>query len=229
MRDAAATAWPQQTMRVIGIDTTTRAFCLALVQDSKILERLLVEEGGYHAEDFIMYLEEMLQRQALKEEDIDGYAISIGPGSLTGMRVGLSFLKGLGYATGKPVVPVETLYAIAYEAKGEAECICPVLLTKREQLFWALYSFLPEGQSLVEASCTPIEGLLQALPQREIFFLGSGAVAFRALIGQHRGIQARFAKREVYHPDPAVIAMIGLENIREGNVPALDTLEPLYL
>lgn len=216
-------------MHIIGIDTTTRAFCLALVQDSKILKRLLIEEGGYHAEDFIVYLEEMLQRQALKKEDIDGYAISIGPGSLTGVRVGLAFLKGLGYATGKPVVPVATLYAIAYEAKDEAECVCPVLVTKREQLFWALYAFSPEEYPLVEASCTPIDGLLQALPRREILFLGSGAVAFRALIGRHRGIRARFAEREVFHPDPAVVAMIGLESIREGNVPALDELEPIYL
>jgi tRNA threonylcarbamoyladenosine biosynthesis protein TsaB len=216
-------------MNVIGVDTTTKAFCLALLQDGKVLERLVIEEDGYHAEDFIVHLEEVLRRQALHKADIDGYAISIGPGSLTGVRVGLSFLKGLGFATGKPVVGIPTLYAIAFEARDEAGCVCPALLTRREQLFWALYQFSQEPQALLGASCTPIEALLREMPDREIFFLGSGALAFRGLIEEHMGEKARFSENKICHPDPAVIAAIGLERIRKGDVPVLDTLEPIYV
>jgi tRNA threonylcarbamoyladenosine biosynthesis protein TsaB len=216
-------------MRVIGIDTTTKVFCLALVQDEKILERLIVEGDGYHAEDFVMHLEAVLQKQALQKEAIDGYAISIGPGSLTGVRVGLSFLKGLGFATGKPVVGVPTLYAIAYEARDETACVCPMLLTRREQLFWALYLFSQEPPSLVEASCSPIEELLQEMPDREILFLGSGALVYRGLIEDRLGEMARFGENRISHPDPATIAILGLESIRDGAVPPLDTLEPIYL
>lgn len=215
-------------MRMIGVDTTTKAFCLALIQDGKILERVVVENGGYHAEDFIAHLEEVLRRRSLRKEDIDGYAVSIGPGSLTGVRVGLSFCKGLGYATGKPVAGISTLYAVAYAAREEAACICPVLLTRRHRLFWALYCFLPEAGTVVEPSCTEIEGLLQSLPQREILFEGSGSLAHRTSIEERMGSNARFG-RQVSRPDPAVIALIGLERIRQGDVPDLDTLEPIYL
>jgi tRNA threonylcarbamoyladenosine biosynthesis protein TsaB len=216
-------------MKVIGIDTTTKVFGMALVQDGTVLERLSIEGNGYHTEDCIVHLEEVLRKQALHKEHIDGYALSIGPGSLTGVRVGLSFLKGLGYATGKPVVGIETLYAIAHEAREGDACICPLLLTRGSHLFWALYLFSPQHKTLVDASCTPIDGLLDALPRRETLFVGSGARVFEPLIEEHAGKRARFGDTGVEHPDPAVIAMLGLERIREGNIPEIDTLEPIYL
>lgn len=217
-------------MRVIGVDTTTKAFCMALVQDTSVLERLVIDDGGYHAEDLVAHLENILKRQKMGKDDIDGYAISIGPGSLTGVRVGLAFLKGLGYATGKPVIPVETLYAIAFEARKEAECVCPVLLTRRQQLFWALYLFSRVPPLLVEASCTSIEELLKEMPpEREILFLGTGVHAHRMLIEERMGQRARFGKSAIGHPDAAVIAMIGLQRIREGDIPEIGTLEPIYV
>jgi tRNA threonylcarbamoyladenosine biosynthesis protein TsaB len=216
-------------MYVIGIDTTTKAFCLALVQDGETLERLIIDEGGYHSEDFIAHLEDVLRRRGLYKGDIDGYSISIGPGSLTGVRVGLSFCKGLGYATGKPVVGVATLYAIAYGARDGAACVCPVLVTRRDRLFWALFRFSPEEHIVVEASCTKIDGLLKVMPRREILFLGNGALACKSLIEQQMGSLAQFGEKMISHPDPAVVAMLGLGRIRKGDVPALDELEPIYL
>lgn len=216
-------------MKVIGIDTTTKAFCMALVQDEEVLERLIIEEREYRTEQFIVYLQGMLESQSLHRDDIDGYAISIGPGSLTGVRVGLSFCKGLGYAMGKPVVGIPTLYAIAYRTRERTSCICPVLLTRRERLFWALYLFVPEERTLVDTSCTTADKFLQMLPAREILFLGTGALGSRALIEQKMGNRAFFEEKSIAHADPATIAMLGIKHIRKGNVPPLDELEPIYL
>jgi tRNA threonylcarbamoyladenosine biosynthesis protein TsaB len=216
-------------MNVIGIDTTTRAFCMALVQEEKVLERIRVDDTGYHSEELLVYLQGMLQRQDLSKEDIDGYAISIGPGSLTGVRVGLAFLKGIGFAMGKPVVPVETLYAIARGARESGDPVCVALSTKRDRLFWAAYEFSPQDTVLCGISCTTIEELLTGIPLREMFFIGSAAHLYKERIRERLGELARFGQQSVAHADPAVIAAIGLEKIRKGDIPALDTLEPIYL
>ncbi|MCK4585623.1 tRNA (adenosine(37)-N6)-threonylcarbamoyltransferase complex dimerization subunit type 1 TsaB, partial [candidate division WOR-3 bacterium] len=128
-------------MNIIGLDTTTHSFCIGLIQGEKIHSRIIVDNKGFHSEEFLHYLEKILKEHNLTEMEIDGYAISIGPGSLTGIRVGLAFLKGIGFVTGKPVVPVETLFAVAYEFRDSKEYICPVLTTKKKKVFCALYRF----------------------------------------------------------------------------------------
>ncbi len=217
------------TMKVIGIDTTTKTFCMALIHDKKVLERLIIQEDEYRTENLICYLQELLERHSLQKSDIEGYAVSIGPGSLTGVRVGLAFCKGLGFATRKPVVGISTLYAIACTSKDTAPCICPVLLTKRARLFWALYLFDPEHCTLREPSCSPVEEFLRELPKRDLCFLGTGALTFRSMIEQKMGERACFEGEDVFHADPAVIALLGLERIQSGEVPPLDELEPVYL
>jgi tRNA threonylcarbamoyladenosine biosynthesis protein TsaB len=217
------------TMKVIGIDTTTRTFCMALIRDEKVLERLIVHENEYCTENLICYLQEILKRRSLRKDDIDGYAVSIGPGSLTGIRVGLAFCKGLGFATGKPVVGISTLRAIACKSNEKAACVCPVLLTKRDRLFWALYLFAPEQRTLQEPSCSTVEEFLQKLPKRKIRFLGTGALKFRSMIEQKMGEKACFEEEDVFHADPAIVAMLGEKHIERGDVPLLDTLEPIYL
>ncbi|TET18430.1 MAG: tRNA (adenosine(37)-N6)-threonylcarbamoyltransferase complex dimerization subunit type 1 TsaB [Candidatus Cloacimonadota bacterium] len=217
-------------MYVVGIDTTTRNFCIALVNDRRVLGRMIVTGKGFHSEECIVYLQDLLKEHALSNQDIGGYAISIGPGSLTGVRVGLAFLKGIGFAEGKPVIPVETLLAIGYEFRGSEKLICPVLETRRNRVFTALYQFTDSGQrTIVEQSCSEIRVLLEKLPGKEILFIGSGARIYRDVIVQQCGKGAHFSAIELTHPDPALVAFIGLERMIKGTVPELEAVEPIYL
>ena len=235
-------------MNIIGLDTTTSSFCIGLLQSDKILGRIIVNDEGFHSENFLNYLQKLLNDHKMKKTDIEGYAISIGPGSLTGIRVGLAFLKGIGLVTGKPIVPVETLYAIAYEFSKSEEYICPILTTKKKKVFCALYRFSlvaassclrespryerikNDGEEIViEQSCIRIEELLDLLPEKNILFLGSGALQHKDEIKNICGERANFEEHLIIHPDPAVVALIGLSKIREGKVPPLDKLEPVYL
>ena len=235
-------------MNIIGVDTTTSSLCLGLIQGEKTLNRIIIKDKGFSSEEFLEHYERILNENNLTTKDIDGYAISIGPGSFTGIRVGLAFLKGIGLVTGKPVVPVETLYSIAYEFRDSKEYVCPVLKTKKEKVFCALYRFssiaagscLRESpryerikndreETVIEQSCTRIEELLNLLPEKDILFVGNGALEHKDEIIMRCGKGARFEKRMLTHPDPVVVALIGLSKIREGKVPPLDKLEPIYL
>jgi tRNA threonylcarbamoyladenosine biosynthesis protein TsaB len=223
---------------VIGVDTTTSIFSMALVRGEKQLGRIVVDAPGYQTEDFLSFLEAMLKENGMKEDEVDGYAISIGPGSLTGIRVGLSFLMGIGFVTGKPVVPVKTLYAIAFPYRDSGEFICPVVETRKGKVFCALYDFGSEkkefkqdsaGRTLIEQSCMAITELLNRVPQKEILFLGSGALTYRDLVKKIQGAEASFAEETITHPDPVSVAIIGLEKIRGGEIPSLQKIEPVYL
>jgi len=243
-------------MNIIGLDTTTHSFCIGLIQGEKILSRIIVDNKGFHSEEFLHYLEKILKEHNLTEMEIDGYAISIGPGSLTGIRVGLAFLKGIGFVTGKPVVPVETLFAVAYEFRDSKEYICPVLTTKKEKVFCALYRFssvatssCPERsrrislresplyerikndgeETVIEQSCIRIEKLLDYLPENDILFLGSGALQYRDEIITRCGERAHFEMKMIHHPDPTVVALIGLIKISEGDFPSIEEIDPIYL
>jgi len=235
-------------MNIIGIDTTTNSFCIGLIDNKEILSRRIVKSKGFHSEEFLFYLEAILKERSLNKEDIDGYAISIGPGSLTGIRVGLAFLKGIAFAVGKPVVPVKTLYAIAYEFRKGYEYICPIISTRKNKVFSALYRFNPaivyksqhnfpncEGikkkrdETIIEQICIGIEELLDCLPEKNILFVGNGALKYKSELEGFCNTRVHFERKEITHPDPVVIAEIGLMKIKEGNLPPVDKLEPVYL
>ncbi len=244
-------------MNIIGIDTTTESFCLGLIQDEGVLERLIIDQRGYQSDQLLVHLKSVLETHNLTKNKIDGYALSIGPGSLTGIRVGLAFLKGIGFATGKAVIPVKTLYAIAYEFRESKGYICPILLTRRERIFCALYNFNSvtaalntrkgrrekseerkamrdegrenRGETIVEQSCMEIEEFLVSLQNREVLFVGNGIKKYRKELMRGCNGKAGFAGESVKHPDPVVIAKIGLKKIKEGDISSIDALEPVYL
>jgi len=251
-------------MNIIGLDTTTTSFSLGLIRDEEVLERFIMETEGYHSEHLLVYLSKMLEKQNMKKNDVDGYALSIGPGSLTGIRVGLAFLKGIGFATGKPVIPVETLYAIAYEFRKSEEYICPILVTKRNKVFSALYRFrsitagrekreegrgkrderrerredgrakreegkVKREETIVAQTCTNLEEFLDSLQNKKILFVGNGVEKYKNELVIGCNCEASFAGEGISHPDPVIIAEVGLRKIKEGDIASLDALEPVYL
>lgn len=216
-------------MYVVSLDTTTKTFCLGCVQDENVLGRIIITGEGYQSENFLLYLKRILDDVKISIQDVDCFSISIGPGSLTGVRVGLSFLKGIGYSLNIPVIPVNTLYAIFYEFKEKKKNVCPMLLTRKNRVFCALYHFDGvQDSTVIEQTCLEVEEFLDVVPEDETFFVGSGAVHFRDTIKKKMGDIAHFGGVLLF-PDPAVIALIGQEKMKKGTIPQIDKLEPIYL
>jgi tRNA threonylcarbamoyladenosine biosynthesis protein TsaB len=216
-------------MYAVGLDTTTKTLCVGCIQDDTVLGRIIVTGKGYQSENFLLYLEELLNERGVQLKDIDCFSLSIGPGSLTGIRVGLSFLKGIGYPLNIPIVPVETLRALSYEFKEGRKYVCPMLLTRNEKVFCALYQYGEKNTVTVkEQSCSSVDTFLDEIPEDEIYFVGSGALYFRNVIEKRIGERAIFGEPVVF-PDPALIASLGLEMVKHQTVPSIDELEPLYL
>ena len=150
---------------------------------------------------------------------------SIGPGSFTGIRIGVAVVKGLAYSTGKTIAGINELDAIAYGA-NETDCeIIPIIDARKERGYYSRYSY--ENGKLVrqdEYGVGEIREYLEDKKDKKILFLGDGALKYQELIKEIMGNNAKFAIKSLSLPRASVIAEISEK--QEDN---LYTLEPFYL
>lgn len=134
------------TMKILSLDSTSRYSSVALTEDGKILGHTFLDSGNTHSETLLPAIIDLLQFNHLHSDDIDLFACSAGPGSFTGVRIGVSILKGLCSGKGKPCVGVSTLEALAENLPFEDAILCPVMDARRNQVYTAL--FLRENGTL---------------------------------------------------------------------------------
>jgi tRNA threonylcarbamoyladenosine biosynthesis protein TsaB len=166
-------------------------------------------------------IEKLLKKARIKLSAVDCLAISIGPGSFTGLRIGAVTVKGLSYALNKPIVRVPTLDVIARNAKSFKGVICPVLDARKNKVYACLYR--SDGKNIKRISkylLLPAAGLLEKTAEySKIIFLGDAL----HLVG-------KAANPEIdYHPKADVVAKLGAEYFKKKKFTAAEDLEPLYL
>ncbi len=216
-------------MLVLGIESSTMQGGVALVGESGLVAEYTLNVEVTHSERLLPALDRLLQDAGVTLETLQGLAVSIGPGSFTGLRIGLSTAKGLAYATGLPLVGVPTLEVLAWSVPYVAVPVCPVLDARKQEVYAALYRYEHGALSeVMEAAALPPETLCAKI-RRPTLFLGDGLVAhgdlFRRLLGEklltppaaHRG------------PRPASVAELGRQRLLRGERDAAERLVPLYL
>ncbi|HEX9062575.1 MAG TPA: tRNA (adenosine(37)-N6)-threonylcarbamoyltransferase complex dimerization subunit type 1 TsaB, partial [Clostridia bacterium] len=124
-------------MKILALDSSSLVASVAITEDKKLLGEYNVNNGLTHSKNLMPMLTELMKTLGLKPSDIDMYAASIGPGSFTGIRIGVTSIKAMAYATGKPVASVPTLDALAYNAEGFDGVICPIMDARNNQVYTA--------------------------------------------------------------------------------------------
>jgi tRNA threonylcarbamoyladenosine biosynthesis protein TsaB len=217
-------------MMVLGIETSTAMGSAALVDEQGIRGKRCWETKGGHAERLMEEIDCLLQKHSITIQALDGFAVTIGPGSFTGLRVGLATVKGLAMVGLHPVIPVSTLEALARNISGPSHPVCPLLDARREEVFAALFRQDENGQWLrlwPDRVMTPA-GLLEGL-SGPTTFVGEGAVRYQGLIEQRLGKKAKFASAEHQWPSATVVAKIGLSRLLRGETAQAKEIRPLYL
>lgn len=171
-------------MLTLAFDTSSQTASIALLQDDVIIYDVVINSGINHSEVLLPAIDEACRHTGVKTDDIDLFACTLGPGSFTGLRVGISTLKGLLFAAGKPAVGVSTLEALALNVKGNAEVICSVMDAGRGQVYTACYSC--DGKGFLNRLCPervldPNEIVLNDMSQDTIF-VGEGAVKYSEIL-----------------------------------------------
>jgi len=207
-------------MRVLGIETSGARGGVALLEGGRVLGTRLFEKGMVHGREIAPSIRSLLDERGLRPGDLDLLACDIGPGSYTGLRVGLAAAKGLALALGKPLVGVASLDAMAEAARGLARVLCPAIDAKWEQIYGALYE---DGRRTTEYLAEKPAAFAARVPP-EALLLGDALDAYGALFGDRKR-----APRELWDPRPETVALLGARMHAEGVRHDDARLVPLYL
>jgi tRNA threonylcarbamoyladenosine biosynthesis protein TsaB len=217
-------------MKLLAIETSTKSLSLALADGQSILSEYKGGAALRHSQDLVPNLEALLQKAEMTLDAIDCFAISAGPGSFTGLRVGIAMAKGLNFATRIPIVAVPTLDAIASNLGDSGNGICVVVDARKKNLYASLYKadkggiIRVSGYELVAAE--ELKERLKA--QEKTLFTGDGIAPYREIIKeQFKG--ARFADERHWYPDVKVIARLGAEKFKNREFSDPDALVPMYI
>jgi tRNA threonylcarbamoyladenosine biosynthesis protein TsaB len=207
-------------MKVLGIETSGMRGGIALVEEDQVLGTRLFEKGMVHGREIAPALRSLLDELAIGPGAIDLIACDIGPGSYTGLRVGLASAKGLALALRRPVVGVASLDALAESARALASVLCPAIDAKWEQVYGAVYrdglcatGYLAEKPADFAARVPP-----------DALVLGDALDAHGALFRD-----VRRAPREYWDPQPGTVAVLGRRLHAAGVRHDAAALVPLYL
>ena len=215
-------------MRVLSIDTAGRLNTIGLVDDREILGESTWEARDNSLRDVVVNIDQVLGSAGLALGNVDGLGIGIGPGSWTGVRVGLTVGKMLAYATKKPVCGISSLDVLAYRCRKAATRLCPLVDAGRGNIYAAFYRSLDETVAREgEYYAGSVEGLLESVKD-PVLFLGDVADKHRQAISAKLGSIASFSYAGDNGIGPAMAVMAWLRLQRGERDDAL-SLVPLYL
>jgi tRNA threonylcarbamoyladenosine biosynthesis protein TsaB len=217
-------------MMVLAVETATPVGSVSLVSDEGLIQERDSETVTTHSSWLLPAIRDMLVSARMTLEEVDGFAVSSGPGSFTGLRIGLSVVKGLSLATGKPVVAVPTLDAMAELIPFCRYLVCPLLDARKKEVYAALYRFPSRGSVRRDSDHLVLapNNLVQMIKEK-VLFLGNGAQLYRDLLRDLLGKKAIFASPRFRHPKASAVGQLGLHRLAQAKTDDLDALEPLYV
>jgi len=216
-------------VKVLGIDTSTESLGIAIVEDGKLIVSNDKISGMRHSQDLIPTIKDLLKRASLALEDVDGIAVSIGPGSFTGLRIGVTAAKTLSLVTGKPVAAVPTLDAIARNAYYYPGIICPIMDAKKQLVYAALYKRGKNGLKRTSGHLLISVGELLKKLDTKTLFLGDGIGLYGGIIKKVKKAKAEFAPASFWFPKAEQVALLGAARLKMGKKEKPLELVPLYL
>ena len=215
--------------RIILIETSTSLCSTALVEDGKVVCERLSSEPRAHASMTAPYVNEMLKERGLGVKDCSAVAVSKGPGSYTGLRVGVSTAKGLCFGAGIPLISVGTLDTLVWQAMDgglvpeECRYIIPMVDARRMEVYTAVFTTDGKQVTQTEAMVVGEESFKDQLSEGPVLFIGDGAGKCQEVIGTHNALFVQCCPKASGMTKPAVAAF------NDGRFEDVAYFEPYYL
>lgn len=176
---------------ILNIDTSTTICSVALAKDGVLLA-VKEQDGDYtHAENLTVFIQSVLENASFTLSDIDAVAVSKGPGSYTGLRIGVSTAKGLCYSLNKPLIAVDTIQALAYSVsvqKNEKALYCPMLDARRMEVYTAVFDVSNTSVQATSAEIIDEHSFLNLLNNNLVYFFGNGAEKCKQILSKHKNV-----------------------------------------
>lgn len=216
-------------MLILSVDTTTFSGSAAVLDKTKLLAEVNIDSSLTHSERLLAAIDFILKANRLRIQDMDGFALAAGPGSFTGIRIGLSTIKSFSFSSGKPAAAVSTLMALAWKLRhAQARLICPLLDAKKGEIFAGLFeSKRSEFEEIIAQGAYPPDRFFSLLPShRVIFFIGNGVDVYKDKISDYVKDKARFPHRSPFIAYE--VGLLGYELLRRKKGVNSRGLEPIY-
>lgn len=217
-------------MITLALDTSAKTVGVALLEEDNILVESFFNLGVNASILLLPAIEEVFRKATLGVEQVDLWVCTVGPGSFTGLRIGLGTLKGLALATGRPIVGVSTLEALAFFGIHSSTLICPMMDAQKKQIYTALYTAQTDYslQRIEEERIVDLDGFLSTITEKTLF-LGDGALRYRDRISELLPAEALFGAPHLHAVRASVVGLLGRKNYARGEVLDLLTFTPRYL
>jgi Inactive homolog of metal-dependent proteases, putative molecular chaperone len=184
---------------LLNIETSTAICSVALGKDGNLLALKENKEGMKHASHLTVFIENILKENNLSTADLDGVAISMGPGSYTGLRIGVSTAKGICYGAGIPLIAVSTLQSMTKALQNNSDLssvvknqekalFCPMIDARRMEVYTAFYNAKTELVKDISADIIDENSFANELSEQEIIFFGDGSGKCKNVIANENGI-----------------------------------------
>ena len=183
-------------MKLLALDSSGLVASVAILDGETLVAEYTLNYKKTHSQTLLPMLDEIVKMLEVPLESIDAIAVSGGPGSFTGLRIGSATAKGLGLALGKPLIHVPTMDAMGYCLYGASALICPMLDARRQQVYTGLYRYEEKFEIVKEQYITDIHALIAELNERgeRVIFLGDGVPVNRAVIEEEMKSWRRWAE-----------------------------------
>lgn len=217
-------------MKVLGINTSTTFGSVGLVDTDRVMGEYSLNIPITHSERLMTCIDRLLTDARVRLDEVEGFSIALGPGSFTGLRIGISTVKGLAFATNLPVVGVSTLEALALNVLNATSKVCPILDARKKEVYAALFRTDPSYRMkrLTPDMVTSPQALVEEI-DGPVIFLGDGLEVYGNFLKRKLGRQASLVAPELGYVHGTVVARMGMNLIMKGKRLDLASLVPHYV
>ena len=224
-------------MRILALDSSGLVAAVAIVEEDQTIAEYTVNYKKTHSQTLLPMLDEVVKMIELDMNTIDAIAVSGGPGSFTGLRIGSATAKGLGLALGKPLIHIPTLDGLAYNMYGTTGVVCPIMDARRKQVYTGLYTFVPseEGNLILKVvepqMAIGVDELVEKLNNmgNPVTFLGDGVPVYKEMLREGLTIPYSFAPAHMNRQRGASVGVLAAQYYKEGKVESAADHQPDYL
>ena len=210
---------------ILNIETSTKNCSVSIADSGKIIAIKELNNGSYsHAEVLHPFIENILTEGSISKDKIDAIAVSKGPGSYTGLRIGVSAAKGLSFALSIPLISIDTLTALSFAVSVDKGIIVPMLDARRMEVYSAIFDKQHQKIREIKAEIIDETSFLVALEQGEVHFLGDGAHKCKEIITHKNAVFI-----DDMFPSSREMAMLSYHKFKKNDFEDVAYFEPFYL
>lgn len=213
-------------MNILGMDTTGTTLSVALSEDGRLLSELYIDSGKKHSQTLMFAVDHVLRAAEKDISDIDVFGVCVGPGSFTGIRIGVAACAAMAHAAERPVAAISTLDALMENARRDETIVCAVMDARREEVYTAARR---NGEYIVEECAVPLKKLVtELLPQEEVVFVGDAALKFEDTI-REANPRSSFLPAQFIMQRASSVCALAYGQARDGVLLRYDEVKPRYL